>query len=61
VPASAGGGNNVVIVQNSTDGQTRVDSSTQVIPVPMDTVTSGNVAIVVNAELDAQLNALRTS
>ena len=49
LPASAGGGNNVVIVDNETNGQTLVDSSTQVIPVPMDTVTSGNVAIAVNA------------
>jgi Fe-S cluster biogenesis protein NfuA len=49
VPASAGGGNNVVIVENTTNGGTLVDTSTQVIPVPMDTVTSGNVAIAVNA------------
>jgi hypothetical protein len=50
VPASAGGGNNVVIVENTTNGGTLVDTSTQVIPVPMDTVTSGNVAIAVNAD-----------
>ena len=49
MPASAGGGNNVVIVDNETNGQTLVDASTQVIPVPMDTVTSGNVAIAINA------------
>ena len=50
VPASAGGGNNVVIVENTTNGGTLVDASTQVIPVPMDTVTSGNVAIAINAD-----------
>jgi hypothetical protein len=50
LPASAGGGNNVVIVQNSTAGQTLVDSSTQVIPVPMDSVTSSNVAIAINSD-----------
>jgi hypothetical protein len=49
MPASAGGGNNVVIVDNETNGQTLVDASTQVIPVPMDTVTSGNGAIAINA------------
>ena len=50
MPASAGGGNNVVIVDNSTAGQTLVDASTQVIPVPMDAVTSSNVAIAVNSD-----------
>jgi len=49
MPAAAGGGNNVVIVDNETAGQTLVDSSTQVIPVPSDSVTSSNVAIAVNA------------
>jgi hypothetical protein len=49
MPASAGGGDNVVIVENTTNGGTLVDASTQVIPVPMDTVTSGNVAIAINA------------
>jgi hypothetical protein len=49
LPASAGGGNNVVIVDNETNGQTLVDVSTQVIPVPTDTVTSGNVAVAINA------------
>ena len=48
MPAAAGGGNNVVIVENSTNGGTMVDASTQVIPVPMDSVTSSNVAIAVN-------------
>ena len=48
-PAAAGGGNNVVVVQNSTDGSTQVQASTQVIPVPMDAVTSSNVAIAINA------------
>jgi Fe-S cluster biogenesis protein NfuA len=38
-----------VIVDNTTDGGTLVDASTQVIPVPMDTVTSGNVAIAINS------------
>src|SRR5438105_1680971 len=50
LPASAGGGNNVVIVANTTDGATLANASTQVIPVPMDSVTSGNVAIAVNAD-----------
>lgn len=50
LPANAGGGTNVVIVQNSTNGATMVDSSTQVIPVPMDTVTSGNGAIAINTD-----------
>jgi len=47
-PAGAGGGNNIVIVQNSTDGTTQVQASTQVIPVPMDVVTSTNAAIAIN-------------
>jgi Fe-S cluster biogenesis protein NfuA len=38
-----------VIVDNETAGQTLVDASTQVIPVPMDSVTSSNVAIAINA------------
>jgi Fe-S cluster biogenesis protein NfuA len=50
LPASAGGGNNIVIVENSTNGATMVDASTQVIPVPMDTVTSGNVAVAINTD-----------
>jgi Fe-S cluster biogenesis protein NfuA len=50
LPASAGGGNNVVIVENTTNGTTMVDASTQVIPVPMDSVTSGNVAIAINSD-----------
>ena len=50
LPASAGGGNNVVIVQNTTAGGTLVDASTQVIPVPMDAVTSSNIAIAINAD-----------
>jgi hypothetical protein len=49
LPAAAGGGNNVVIVDNETAGQTLVDTSTQVIPVPADSVTSSNVAIAVNS------------
>jgi hypothetical protein len=49
MPASAGGGNNIVIVDNETAGQTLVDTSTQVIPVPMDAVTSSNIAIAINA------------
>lgn len=49
VPSSAGGGNNVVVVQNTTDGQTLASASTQVIPVPMDSVTSSNIAVAVNA------------
>jgi hypothetical protein len=50
LPASAGGANNIVIVQNSTNGATMVDSSTKVVPVPMDTVTSGNGAIAINTD-----------
>jgi Fe-S cluster biogenesis protein NfuA len=50
VPASAGGGNNVVIVDNTVGGQTLVSASTQVVPVPMDTITSGNVAIAMNTD-----------
>ncbi len=49
LPASAGGGNNVVVVQNTTDGQSLSSASTQVIPVPMDSVTSSNIAAAVNA------------
>src|SRR6266536_1030440 len=50
LPASAGGGNNVVIVENTTAGATLAEASTQVIPVPMDSVTSSNVAIAINAD-----------
>jgi hypothetical protein len=50
VPASAGGGNNVVVVVNTTNAATLVDAATQVIPVPSDSVTSGNVAVAVNAD-----------
>jgi len=46
--SGAGGGNNIVVVENSTDGQTLVQASTQVIPVPMDAVTAGNVAVAIN-------------
>lgn len=49
LPSAAGGGDNIVLVQNSTDGQTLASASTQVIPVPMDSVTSGNVAVAINA------------
>jgi hypothetical protein len=49
VPSSAGGGDNMVVVSNTTDGQTLGDASTQVIPVPMDDVTSSNIAVAVNA------------
>src|SRR5437763_13294251 len=48
-PSSAGGGNNVVVVSNTVDGQTLATASTQVIPLPMDTVTSSNIALAVNA------------
>src|SRR5205807_9200844 len=46
-PAGAdptGGANNIVIAQTSTDGATLVRASTQVVPVPGDTVTSANIA-----------------
>jgi hypothetical protein len=51
VPSSAvaGGGNNIVVVSNTTDGQTLASASTQVIPVPMDSVTSSNIGVAVNA------------
>jgi Fe-S cluster biogenesis protein NfuA len=49
VPSAAGGGNNIVLVSNTTDGQTLASASTQVIPVPMDSVTSSNIAVAVNA------------
>ena len=49
LPASAGGGNNVVVVENTTNGGTLVSASTQVIPVPMDSVTSANIAVAINA------------
>jgi hypothetical protein len=47
---AAGGGNNVVIVENGTNGGTLVQASTQVVPVPMDVVTSSNVAIATNTD-----------
>jgi hypothetical protein len=50
LPASAGGANNVVIVDNTTGGATLASASTQVVPVPMDAVTSGNVAIAMNTD-----------
>jgi Fe-S cluster biogenesis protein NfuA len=49
LPATAGGGNNVVVISNTTDGQTLSSASTQVVPVPMDDVTSSNIAIAANA------------
>jgi hypothetical protein len=49
VPSSAGGGNNIVVVSNTVDGQTLATASTQVVPVPMDSVTSSNIAVAVNA------------
>jgi hypothetical protein len=49
VPSSAGGGDNIVVVSNTTDGQTLSSASTQVIPTPMDSVTSSNIAVAVNA------------
>jgi hypothetical protein len=49
MPSSAGGGNNVVVVSNTVDSQTLASASTQVIPVPMDDVTSSNIAAAVNA------------
>jgi Fe-S cluster biogenesis protein NfuA len=52
LPAGAdptGGANNVVIVQNTTDGATVARAHTQVVPVPIDTVTSANIAAAVNA------------
>jgi hypothetical protein len=49
VPSSAGGGNNVVVASNTVDGQTLANASTQVVPVPMDQVTSSNIAVAVNA------------
>ena len=52
VPASAdssGGANNVVIVQNTTDGATAARALTQVVPVASDTVTSANIATAANA------------
>ena len=49
MPSSAGGGNNVVVVSDTMDSQTLATASTQVIPVPMDDVTSSNVAVAVNA------------
>jgi hypothetical protein len=46
---ASGGANQVVIVQNTTDGATRVNARTQVVPVASDTVTSANIATAVNA------------
>src|SRR5947199_8260509 len=46
---ASGGANQVVIVQNTTDGATRVNGRTQVVPVASDTVTSANIATAVNA------------
>src|SRR5919204_6500920 len=46
---ASGGANQVVIVQDTTDGTTLVNSHTQVVPVASDTVTSANIAAAVNA------------
>jgi hypothetical protein len=46
---ASGGANQVVIVQNSTDGATLVNARTQVVPVASDTVTSANIATAANA------------
>jgi hypothetical protein len=46
---ASGGANQVVIVQNTTDGATLVNARTQVVPVASDTVTSANIATAVNA------------
>jgi hypothetical protein len=46
---ASGGANQVVIVQNTTDGATLVNARTQVVPVASDTVTSANIAAAVNA------------
>jgi hypothetical protein len=46
---ASGGANQVVIVQNTTDGATLVNARTQVVPVSSDTVTSANIATAVNA------------
>src|SRR5947209_5206373 len=51
VPASAdesGGANNIVLVQNGTDGATLVKAHTKVVPVESDTVTSTNLAAAIN-------------
>jgi hypothetical protein len=45
----SGGANQVVITQNTTDGETLVHAGTQVVPVAGDTVTSANIATAVNA------------
>jgi hypothetical protein len=47
--AGAGGANNVVLVQTSTDGATLVRATTEVVPVGGDTVTSANIATSTNA------------
>jgi hypothetical protein len=44
-----GGANQVVIVQNTTDGAALVNARTMVVPVAGDTVTSANIATAVNA------------
>jgi hypothetical protein len=52
LPAGAdasGGANNVVLVQNTTEGATMARALTQVVPVASDTVTSANIATAVNA------------
>jgi hypothetical protein len=46
---ASGGANQVVIAQNTTDGDTLVHAATQVVPVAGDTVTSANIATAVNA------------
>jgi hypothetical protein len=46
---ASGGANQVVIVQNTTDGATLVNARTQVVPVASDTVTSANIAAATNA------------
>jgi len=47
--AAAGGVNQVVIAENTTDGATLVHSGTQVVPVSTDDVNSANIAAAVNA------------
>jgi hypothetical protein len=46
---ASGGANQVVIVQNTTDGATLVNARTQVVPVASDAVTSANIATAANA------------
>jgi hypothetical protein len=45
----SGGANHVVIVENTTDGETLVHAGTEVVPTASDTVTSANIAAAVNA------------